>query len=365
MMLRTSFTRVTVAVFLAFGSVAVGQPEIINLGTLPGHSQSLGLAISSDGSTVAGRSGPFFEPIAFRWTSTTGMENLGTLPGRADSRGWGISGDGSTVVGNSGGRAFRWTPDGGMEDLGNLGSGDPFGSPQNLAALAFDANADGSIVVGYSDSDEGLRAFRWTVDAGMEDLGVGASRAVSADGSVVAGHSNFPEGLRAFRWTAEGGMQNLGTLPDLPHSEAWGLSADGSTVVGVSSQRAFRWTADNGMEDLGTLRELGAIAYAVNGDGSMVVGGEGPMGSPDERAFLWTSELGMVDMNDYLPALGLDLTGWTLSSARGISEDGFSITGWGYYLGQQQAFVVTGIPEPGSLALMGLGALGLLRRRRR
>jgi probable HAF family extracellular repeat protein len=49
-------------------------------------------------------------------------------------------------------------------------------------------------------------------------------------------------------------MQDLGTLGG-GESEAYGVSADGSVVVGWADNaagqlRAFRWTAAGGMEDL-------------------------------------------------------------------------------------------------------------------
>ena len=49
----------------------------------------------------------------------------------------------------------------------------------------------------------------------------------------------------------------LGTLGG-DRSSAWGVSADGTVVVGAArnaagQDRAFRWTVDGGMQDLGTL----------------------------------------------------------------------------------------------------------------
>jgi probable HAF family extracellular repeat protein len=67
-------------------------------------------------------------------------------------------------------------------------------------------------------------------------------------------------------------MEDLGTLPGVNFSQARGVSADGSVVVGWSN-RAFRWTAAGGMEDLGTLAGgFGSVASDVSADGSTVVG---------------------------------------------------------------------------------------------
>src|SRR5690242_575787 len=92
--------------------------------------------------------------------------------------------------------------------------------------------------------------------------GQAASQAlgVSADGSVVVGGSG-PAGStqsQAFRWTASTGMVGLGFLPGYNSSIATAASADGSVVVGYSfntanQTEAFRWTAANGMVSLGFL----------------------------------------------------------------------------------------------------------------
>jgi probable HAF family extracellular repeat protein len=82
-------------------------------------------------------------------------------------------------------------------------------------------------------------------------------------------------------------MQDLGTLGGC-WSEAYGVSADGSVVVGwaynaAGQRRAFRWTVDGGMQDLGTLGGRESEAYGVSADGAVVVGG---LTTPQGRACL-------------------------------------------------------------------------------
>src|SRR5262249_24760110 len=139
-----------------------------------------------------------------------------------------------------------------------------------------------------------------------------------------------------------GTMQDLGLLPSMyaTDSLAFGLSADGAVVVGSSqtdiADQAFRWTLPLGMQDIGSLLTGGndsSEADAANADGSAVVGTFYSSTAGDYHAFLWTTALGAVDLNIYLPTLGIDLTGWTLQYAKGISADGQTIIGYGDHSG--------------------------------
>ena len=70
---------------------------------------------------------------------------------------------------------------------------------------------------------------------------------VSADGSAIVGLSQGDIGpVRAFRWTSGHGAQDLGELSPGAGGAARGVSADGGVVVGTSANRAMMWTGATG-----------------------------------------------------------------------------------------------------------------------
>lgn len=351
--------------FVATSAAWAGGASFQGLGDLHGGTIiGAATAVSADGSTVVGYSSSSntlagrFE--AFRWTAAGGMVGIGDLPGgEFNSYAYAVSADGSAIVGWSasatpGAEAFRWTQAGGMVGLGHLGV-----QPSETAtSFAQGISADGSVVVGRTTSPTAPifnhEAFRWVdlngnglVDANeklnsnpgfaLGDLsGPGGFKSeaysVSADGSVVVG-VGIEIGDEAFRWTQAGGMVGLGYLPNpgFLSSRAFGVSADGAAVVGQSypGYTAFRWMSGTGMVALGVLP--GATlskALAASADGSVVVGDS--QGASGLQAFIWDSTNGIRNLKDVLENdYGLDLTGWTLYSAGGISNDGLTIVGSG------------------------------------
>jgi probable HAF family extracellular repeat protein len=220
-----------------------------------------------------------------------------------------------------------------MVGLGDLPGG-------SFSSWAYRVSADGSIIVGYSNSANGQEAFRWTQGTGMVALGdlsggsfESGATGVSADGSVIVGGSSSANGTEAFRWTQGTGMVGLGDLAGGDfYSQAWGVSANGSVVVG-------RGNSANGFE-----------------------------------AFIWNSTQGMRSLkqvltNDY----GLNLAGWTLNDARGISADGLTVVGYGTnpsgvsegWLARLNPQNNPSVPEPSSILGLGLFSLvGFLIKKR-
>lgn len=161
-----------------------GLQDLGSLGT-----SAKALAVSGDGRVVVGVTdvpGGLGDQHAFRWTAATGMQDLGTLGG-SFSEALAISRDGSVIAGWSspaGGtaRAFRWTAAAGM-----VGVGPAFGANSKFSA----ANADGSLLVGRGFASGNEMAL-W--NAGIDPIDLSeyeptatSALGVSSGGSVIVG----------------------------------------------------------------------------------------------------------------------------------------------------------------------------------
>lgn len=142
---------------------------------------------------------------------------------------------------------------------------------------------------------------------------------------ALSGFSAYAQGEPSLTW--------LGVFPGGETSEAWGVSADGETVVGAArvgnQTRAFRWTASTGLMDLGSFGGNLHVAQGVSADGSVVVGYSRDAAG-NFRPFLWA--------NGTLTALPM-LSGARWGRALGVSADGNTVVGeFGLGAGRRRAF---------------------------
>jgi probable HAF family extracellular repeat protein len=328
-----------------------------------GLSYDLPGGVSPDGSTVLTTihtwtpAGGFVPYIAGNFTYSRDISNNGIVVGLID---------GSYL-------AFRTPLGGPLEEIGFL----PGGTSGNYSD-AYGITPEGSVIVGYSSTADGHEAVRWTRESGMQGLGhlapgnhfSDAAHAVSADGSIIVGQAESAQGEQAFRWTQATGLVGLGDLAGGEFSStAYAISSNGHVIVGSSASaagtEAFRWTEATGMVALGDLpgSNVNSHAIATTADGRVTVGSGTVSGSgvtADElAAFIWSEAGGMRRLQDVLAlehGLGTALTGWHLTEATDISDNGNVIVGYGRApSGQLEGFVVI-IPEP-SAALLAVLSL--------
>lgn len=225
---------------------------------------SYGSAVSDDGTAIAGSSfGNLGGWEAARWTQATGLVGLGDLPGgRVEAYGTDISYDGSVIVGDAASasvvqpdafEAFRWTQATGMVGLGDLP-----GASYNSRGIG--VSGDGTTVVGYSGTDTAPLGGRndpyyWTQSTGMVSLGIipggsvgGTAWDANDNGTVIVGQGNIATGGDAFRWTKAEGLKMVRDLLTAAGvnpgtwaiRETVGVSADGTALCGTGINPAGR-----------------------------------------------------------------------------------------------------------------------------
>lgn len=407
--IRLLLWSLSIVVAVGVHATADAASRFVPLGDLPGGTfHSIAGDVSADGSVVVGTSAiAGVQPAelvyeAFRWHADAGLTGLGDLPGgQFASYALAVSADGRVIVGESSStasdccdEAFRWSLETGLTPLGDLPGG--FDHSQSSAQ---DVSADGSVVVGIGSSTASVNGepFRWTSASGLNPLlslpqnfSSNTALGVSADGEVIVGRQLSAKGVEAYRWTAETGAVGLDDENDrFQSSEANAVSADGLVVVGRGASprlpvittipvfgdpslmtEAFRWTESSGLVGLG-IRPGGdfSIANDVSADGSVVVGiGSG---NSQHTAIVWTSVNGWENIADLLSQSGIDLDGWKLEEATGISANGTIVVGYGTNPdGNTEAWRadltgLVGVPEPstGLLAVLSLGLWGVRRYR--
>ncbi len=200
--------------------------------------------------------------------------------------------------------------------------------------------SDNGVATGsFGTSDNAY--FVWTVDGGTVSIGgvapgngVGGQGKISNDGRFISGSTfNAAEGYHEMSrydrntglWTGFGMIPVIGQQLDASVSSGWGISGDGTSVVGLgwttegtADAHAMQWMDGVGVIDLGTnMVGESARANAADLDGNVVVGwqdGAGRQGS------VWVDGVQeLIFLPDASPAL----------EAFAVSSDGQWVTGIG------------------------------------
>ena len=244
---------------------------MVFIGDLPGGRVEASVnSISRDGRVVGTSWSGNASAEAFQWSLGSEISNLGKFPENfIKSSALDISEDGSTIVGDlytrsRGVEPYYWNRTEGYVPFGRLATG---------SSWAVDVSADGSVIVGYGYNEDSVQeAFLWTKEKGHILLGdlpghgfLSKAYDVSGDGTTVVGYSSTrsdcgglcnPHGVlnRAFRWTEDEGMVDLGFLSGgNDYSVAYSVSHDGSIIIGSSgsASKFFIWTKSEGIQDFG------------------------------------------------------------------------------------------------------------------
>ena len=288
-----------------------------------------------------------YHPRSFVWTRTGGLVEIQSAPDRAFFiRARAVSRDGSVVVGEYAPSpccppdAFRWTAQEGFSDLGAQ-----LDSRVNTSARGIDAA--GKLIVGTL-SFPGFDPLEyspvvWSVDGQYGEIAIGPLSGgfgfsevtnLSADGSAVfflASQALIPSyAVSSFRWTETEGARSLGAGPRVS-----AVSSDGARAVGTAQTargpEAVLWSEERGIESLVDPTEAfpTSAARGITADGRVVVGSRTDADGAEE-ATSWSEEVGLRPLRDLFERdHGLDLSGWRLTSAQSVSDDGLTIVGFG------------------------------------
>jgi len=255
--------------------------------------------------------------VAGTWTQGPG---LGGLSGTSESSGLAISGDGSTITGlgwvsANEAHAFVWNQTNGIQDLGVSPSPSSRGNGVNF---------DGSFIAGFHDDQTGLRQGAYWID-GVEqtplswfdaststDYVLGMVNGVNSAGTIMVGPTFYgaatmPLSASGWRWDALTGITQLPNLPgEADQAKPQSVSDDGSLIVGdngwnpwfsVSTlksviwvnnapQSLFGWASALGTTGMGTYTDLG-YPMSVSPDGKAICGTGGGFQAPGTPGGGW------------------------------------------------------------------------------
>ena len=336
-MTRRWVVGLVVLTLLVSGATRVHAEYIVtDLGTF-GGSHSYAFALNDAGQVVGYAETPQGQIHAFLYSSGK-MMDLSSLRsiGLMDSIAAAINGSGQVVINSEWTDHAHLYSNGALTDLGTLGSFDSGGAGLNSSGQ----------VVGQAHTKSGEpHAFLYS-GGKMTDLGTlggkdSSGLAINDAGQVVGAASTASGFQHAFLYS---GGKMIDLTPGAPNAIARAINASGQ-VVGDTTNGAFLYSGGR------TVSLTGLVgANGINDFGAVV----GHGGSSGDHALLFINGK-VTDLNSVLP----DHSGWVLENATAINNKG-QLVGYGTNpSGASHAFLLTPVPEPSTLTLLGLGALSL------
>jgi uncharacterized membrane protein len=322
---------------------------------------------------VVGSQRNFVESRAFVWSPQTGFRFLPSLPDLFPA----TLANGINNLGYVTGSQLRqentsfysnpvvWSPDGTPHALPTL--------PQTLSSAGADINDRNQVIassaVRISEHRVAPQAFYWSEATGSLPLpGYGMisdqyAYDINNQGEVLGIH--YENGVDPYLWTEETGIQplHLGRLVELTALNDAGLAVGAQLEDPFLRAYAAYWTEETGLQLLSA--PFGSSrALDVNNRGQIAGWYRTSFGST--AAALWDTHGGFLDLQSHT----YNATDWLFYEALAINERG-QILGTGFQFNAgARAFVLTPVPEPGSVMFLSgmivtLGGIAFARRRSR
>lgn len=209
----------------------------------------------------------------------------------------------------------------------------------NIGTAYNDLSGDGITIAGVLRVDATTHnAYRITASGyealpGVDGHNYVIAWGVSDNGSVIVGYSAAGSSTRGTAVLWEGATRttlgHLATTTAFQNSVAYAVSGDGTVAVGASvtdtaALHAVRWVSKGAPQDIQSSGFSASSARSVSRDGSVIVG-EAHGAVLANEAFVWTAADGMIGLG-VLPAdVGKSFAG---SFATDVSADGTTVVGY-------------------------------------